>query len=804
MRTIIAFLFLLPLALGAATLHVSLDGTQQYSVIQSAINDAVSGDVVLVHPGRYLENLNLSDKSGIILASLEYTTSDTTYISSTIIDGSSDNNSTILCYENTVNCTIRGFSITGGSGYAYYGDSSPWQIFGGGIFINMSNSISLLNLKIHGNIASGGGGIAVYVPNTVQMSNVQIVNNVARYIGGGLLIGSDPNLGAPNIIFDQINRCSIYNNFAQWGMDMHWHYTHGGTLPIYLKKFTVSNWEKYYADYYDSDYLPSPYTVFDIQESYLQPVNADLYVSPTGSDYNSGLTPATALKTPSRAMQRIASNPNNPRTVHLLAGEHHNIFGGEYLPIAIKDYTILKGVSQNQTRLYAENLIEGTGVVTMGIERYGMVLRDLSITTSHASAVFSWGVHNCLVDNVTIENSTVDRWLFVTGHITSTYTLSNITMRNNTAFYSEYGFRIHGSVITIDNVLMQNNQVPGLPTYWYQRGCGGFDIYLKDTLTIKNSKFVNNTHFSEDGFSNFRVSTLSDTWYSTVTFDNCLFASNSALGGVRDIRFVNIYVLNLINCTFANNTNNYTDYLYISSESSRIVNCLFSNNNSYYEIRSNNNTIVENCLFSRSNNIWRTYNGEPLIWGQNNLIGTDPLFSGTDQTLPSYYYLFADDEHGYSPAIDAGTSDISILPLGYTIPPYDAFGNNRLHGNGIDIGCYESQGYTGVEDDELTAIDRLQLSNYPNPFTAFTNLKVVLPSNQCNDKARVTSISIDIYNIKGQKVKSIPLDPGKAGEQFSYWDGRDEAGRQCSSGIYILNLKVNGIRELSKKVTLIR
>jgi flagellar hook assembly protein FlgD len=98
----------------------------------------------------------------------------------------------------------------------------------------------------------------------------------------------------------------------------------------------------------------------------------------------------------------------------------------------------------------------------------------------------------------------------------------------------------------------------------------------------------------------------------------------------------------------------------------------------------------------------------------------------------------------------------------------------------------------------------LQLSNYPNPFTAFTNLKVVLPSNQCNDKARVTSISIDIYNIKGQKVKSIPLDPGKAGEQFSYWDGRDEAGRQCSSGIYILNLKVNGIRELSKKVTLIR
>ncbi|WP_461366470.1 FlgD immunoglobulin-like domain containing protein, partial [Candidatus Darwinibacter acetoxidans] len=73
-----------------------------------------------------------------------------------------------------------------------------------------------------------------------------------------------------------------------------------------------------------------------------------------------------------------------------------------------------------------------------------------------------------------------------------------------------------------------------------------------------------------------------------------------------------------------------------------------------------------------------------------------------------------------------------------------------------------------------------------------------------NDKAGVTSASIEFYNIKGQKVKSIPLDSSKSGEQFSYWDGRDEAGRHCSSGVYILNLKVNGIRVLSKKVTLVR
>ena len=56
-------------------------------------------------------------------------------------------------------------------------------------------------------------------------------------------------------------------------------------------------------------------------------------------------------------MQRIASNPDNPKTVHLLAGEHHNLFGAEYIPISIKDYTTLKGVSEAETRLDGENMI---------------------------------------------------------------------------------------------------------------------------------------------------------------------------------------------------------------------------------------------------------------------------------------------------------------------------------------------------------------------------------------------------------------------------------------------------------------
>ena len=794
-RVIALTIILMPLLVTAVTRNVALDGTQQYTVIQNAINDAVSGDVVLVHPGRYRENLNLSNKSGIILASLEYTTNDTIYISNTVIDGSNNNTSTILCLDKVINVTIRGLSVTGGRGYDYFNGASPSQIAGGGILIYENNLLYLINLKVFGNKAAAGGGITIGSPNTVYMSNVNVYNNIARYLGGGLSFGSDPNQGAPTIVFDQTNRCSIFNNFAQWGMDIHWHYIHGGHLAVYLKKFTVPNWEKYYADYYDSEYPPCPYTVFDIQESYLQPVDADFYVSPTGNDNNNGLTPVTALKTPSRAMQRIASNPNNPKTVHLMAGEHHNIFADEYLPIAIKDYTILQGVSQNQTRLYAENLIQGTGAVTMGIERHCMKLRNLSITTSNGSAMFSWGIHNCLVEDVTIENSTVNRWLFSCGYITSTYTLRNITMRNNTANYFDFGLHLTGSVITLDNILMHDNQVPSLPTEWYQRACGGFDIYVKDSLTIKNSKFVNNTLYSEDGFSNFRVSTLSTTWYSTVTFDNCLFSSNFAFGGVRDLRFVNINVLNLINCTFANNTNNYLDYLYISSQLSRIVNCLFSNNSSYYEIRSNNDTLIENCLFSRSNNIWRTYNGEPLNWGQFNLVGTNPLFSGVDPTQPSYYFLFADQEHGYSPAIDAGTIDPFILPAGYQIPSYDAFGFNRIYGNSIDIGCFESPGYTGNDDHTIIPSSDLMLNNYPNPFNLSTTINYSLSKDGL--------VKLSIYNIRGQLVTKLVTNPQTKGTYKVTWNGTDQTGKRVSPGLYFCRIEING-KTLTNKMILLK
>lgn len=98
----------------------------------------------------------------------------------------------------------------------------------------------------------------------------------------------------------------------------------------------------------------------------------------------------------------------------------------------------------------------------------------------------------------------------------------------------------------------------------------------------------------------------------------------------------------------------------------------------------------------------------------------------------------------------------------------------------------------------------LSASIYPNPFQSFANLKVDLGSYVSGSSKPIQNARVNVYNIKGQKIRSIELNPATKGEQLSYWDGRDANNTRCSSGIYILHLVVNGKQVSSRKVSLVR
>lgn len=133
-------------------------------------------------------------------------------------------------------------------------------------------------------------------------------------------------------------------------------------------------------------------------------------------------------------------------------------------------------------------------------------------------------------------------------------------------------------------------------------------------------------------------------------------------------------------------------------------------------------------------------------------IDTDPLFTGGDDIHDPLYYSLS----SASPCIDAGTPDISELGL----PPYDLAGNWRIWNGRIDMGTFEygSEPWVSSSDPYIPPVQELAISAFPNPFHVFTNIKVSALNTKANG-TKIHSAAISIYNIKGQRVKSISLDP---------------------------------------------
>jgi hypothetical protein len=95
--------------------------------------------------------------------------------------------------------------------------------------------------------------------------------------------------------------------------------------------------------------------------------------------------------------------------------------------------------------------------------------------------------------------------------------------------------------------------------------------------------------------------------------------------------------------------------------------------------------------------------------------------------------------------------------------------------------------------------------NYPNPFNPETTIPFTL-DDDLFASGRPVVVSVRIFNLLGQPVAHpVALQhPAGAGVELSgleytqpgrheaFWDGTDQSGRQVSSGIYFMQLTVNG------------
>jgi len=105
--------------------------------------------------------------------------------------------------------------------------------------------------------------------------------------------------------------------------------------------------------------------------------------------------------------------------------------------------------------------------------------------------------------------------------------------------------------------------------------------------------------------------------------------------------------------------------------------------------------------------------------------------------------------------------------------------------------------------------------NYPNPFNPETRIPFVLTEELFAD-GRPVVVSLRIFNLLQQMV-AIPVALGhpsgegvslqqleyfQPGRYEAFWDGTDAAGRQVASGIYFMQLTVNGVSKTRKMYVL--
>ncbi len=84
--------------------------------------------------------------------------------------------------------------------------------------------------------------------------------------------------------------------------------------------------------------------------------------------------------------------------------------------------------------------------------------------------------------------------------------------------------------------------------------------------------------------------------------------------------------------------------------------------------------------------------------------------------------------------------------------------------------------------------------NYPNPFNPQTIIQYGLPYD-CD-------VEIAIYNILGQKIKTLVNEHQQAGRRRKAWDGRNENGEEVSSGIYFYRIKAGEFVQTKKMAVL--
>ncbi|MRR09093.1 hypothetical protein EG831_03185 [bacterium] len=146
---------------------------------------------------------------------------------------------------------------------------------------------------------------------------------------------------------------------------------------------------------------------------------------------------------------------------------------------------------------------------------------------------------------------------------------------------------------------------------------------------------------------------------------------------------------------------------------------------------------------------------------------------------------------------------VSDRPASVSIAPQIAYCNDGSHpgpavfyagsgGNGIYMNAGWITGVAGAPGAAATGPGLLLRPNRPNPFKQWTMIDYQLLA--------AGTVSLKVYNVAGQLVRTLAEGFQPAGAHAVRWDGRDDRGREIAAGVYVCRLDAGGISTAGRLV----
>ncbi|MFH1008054.1 MAG: FlgD immunoglobulin-like domain containing protein [Candidatus Latescibacterota bacterium] len=115
---------------------------------------------------------------------------------------------------------------------------------------------------------------------------------------------------------------------------------------------------------------------------------------------------------------------------------------------------------------------------------------------------------------------------------------------------------------------------------------------------------------------------------------------------------------------------------------------------------------------------------------------------------------------------------------------------------------------TSVQNQDRRATGPIDFSlsqNTPNPFNPSATIFFSIPGSPSAPHSAERTVTLVIYSLLGQQMRTLVNGVLDRGKHSILWDGRDDSGREVSSGVYLYRLTVDGERGTeTKKMVLVR